>query len=260
VRLVLGLGALWFVVPVLAGAARPLRRPPTRGLEPSWDRAADFVIASLIGAWAVHKIVLALPGLEGRQLPIAQHAEAAALCVLAAVVLRLAFETIAAYAYPQRLDLTEPAALPEPGAPYLLGASMLRTGLFVLFASIVVGLRWELYAGAAVFVIPQILAVYEERFPNSPALYRALPKGLTEIVLLLFAATAVGALLLSTMNKGSETFLATSFLLLAVPGFLLSSLKTFGRRGDKPPIGWGMRIGGVAILVAGVLLALGLLL
>jgi hypothetical protein len=259
-RLILGLGALWFVVPVLAGAARPLRRPPTRGLGPSWDRAADFVIASLIGAWAVHKIVLALPGLEGRQLPIAQHANAAALCVLAALVLRLAFETIAAYAYPQRLDLTEPVALPEPGALHLLGASMLRTGLFVLFAAIVVGMRWELYAGAALFVIPQILAAYEERLPNSPALYRTLPKGLTEIVLLLFAATAVGALLLGTMNKGSETFLATSFVLLALPGFLLSSLKTFGREGDKPAIGWGKRIGGVAILVTGVLLALGLLL
>ncbi|MDX6718948.1 MAG: hypothetical protein QOJ63_1202, partial [Solirubrobacteraceae bacterium] len=49
-RLMLGLSALWFVVPVLAGAARPLRRPPTRSLEQSWDRAADFVIASLIGA------------------------------------------------------------------------------------------------------------------------------------------------------------------------------------------------------------------
>ena len=106
-RLMLGLGALWFVVPVLAGAVRPLRREPTRNLVESWERAADFVIASLIGAWAVQKIVLALPGLAGAQLPISAHADLAALCVLAALVGRLVFETIAAHLYPRRLDVSE---------------------------------------------------------------------------------------------------------------------------------------------------------
>ena len=75
VRTLLGLSAMWFVVPVLAGAARPLRRPPTRGLAESWDRAADFVIASLIGAWAVKSIIEGLPGLAGLQLPIAGYAD-----------------------------------------------------------------------------------------------------------------------------------------------------------------------------------------
>jgi len=34
----------------------------------------------------------------------------------------------------------------------------------------------------------------------------------------------------------------------------------FGREGDEPAIGWPKRIAGIAILVAGVLLVLGLLL
>src|SRR5262249_20855330 len=74
VRVLLGLAALWSVVPIIAGATRPLRREPTRGLDGTWDRGADFLIASLVGAWAVQQILLALPGFAGVELPIAGHA------------------------------------------------------------------------------------------------------------------------------------------------------------------------------------------
>ncbi|HEX8158436.1 MAG TPA: hypothetical protein VF526_13715 [Solirubrobacteraceae bacterium] len=260
VRLMLTLGSLWFVVPLLAGAARPLRRPPARSLEQSWDRAADFVIASLIGAWAVHNIILALPGLAGMQLEIAEHATTTAFCVLAALVVRLGLETIASYLYPRRLDMTEADNVPQPGVLQRLGASALRTALFIFFAYIVIGKSWQLYVGAALFVAPQILAVYEDRFPNSPGLYRALPKGLVRLVLMLFVTTAVGALLLHLLNEHSSTFLADTFVLLSLPGFLLSLLSLFGREGQQPAIGWGKRIAGIAVLVAGILLVLGLLL
>jgi hypothetical protein len=259
-RLVLSLDALWFTVPVLAGAARPLRRPPTRSLGQSWDRAADFVIASLIGAWAVNKIILALPGVAGRQLAIAEHADTAAYCVLAALVVRLAAETIAAHLYPRRLDNSEAGDVPQPGELQRMGASVLRTALFVFFAYIVVGRGWQLWAVAALFIIPQILAVYEERFPSSPALSGVLPRGLLELVLMLFVATAVGVLLLDTMDEHSKTFLADSFVILALPGFLLSLLSLFGRGGDEAPMGWGKRIAGLGVLIIGILVVLGLLL
>jgi hypothetical protein len=259
-RVMLTLGALWFVVPVLAGAARPLRRPPTRSLEESWDRAADFVIGSLVGAWAVHKLVLALPGLRGMDLPIAEHADTAAFCVLAALAVRLAAETIASHLYPRRLDVSEAGDVPQPGPLQRLGASAVRTAVFVFFAYIVVGTSWQLWVGAALFVIPQILAVYEEHLPNSPKLFRGLPKGLVRLVLMLFVATAVGALLLRTMDEHSDTFLADSFVILALPSFLLSLLSLVGRDGDPPAIGWSKRIAGIALLLAGILLVLGLLL
>jgi hypothetical protein len=56
------------------------------------------------------------------------------------------------------------------------------------------------------------------------------------------------------------TFPADSFVIMALPGFLLSLLSLFGRDGHQPPIGWGMRIAGITILLAGILLVLGLLL
>jgi hypothetical protein len=256
-RVTLSLGVLWFVVPVLVGAVRPLRRPPTRSLAESWDRAADFVIASLVGAWTVYQIVRALPGLAGMQLPIAGHADTAAYCVLAALVLRLAAETTAAHLYPRRLDISDAGAVPQPGAFQRLVASALRTGLFVFFGYVVAGTSWQLWAAAGLFAVPQILAVYRERFPNSPALFRARPRGLVRLVVLLAAATAIAALLLHTMNEHSGTFLADSFVILALPGFVLALLSVFGRRGDLPPLGWGKRIAGTAVLVAGILLVLG---
>ncbi len=258
-RLLLGLSALWCIVPVLAGAVRPLRRKRVRGADQWWDRAADFVIASLIGAWAVQKIVLSLPGLAGTELPITDHANLAAYCVLAALSVRLGLETIAAHFYPLRLDRTEPQ-LPDPGALQRLGACALRAAIFVFFAYIVVGLSWQLWVGTALFVIPQVLGVFEERFPNSAALYKVLPKGLVELVLMLFVGTAVGALLISAMDENAESFLATCFVLLSLPGFALSLVQLLGREGEEPEIGWGKRLGGVVLLVVGIMLVLGMIL
>jgi hypothetical protein len=258
-RVTLSLGVMWFVVPVLVGAVRPLRRPPTRSLAQSWDRAADVVIASLVGAWTVYQLIRALPGLAGMQLPISQYAATAAYCVLASLVVRLAAETIAAHLYPQRLDISDAGAVPQPGAFQRIVACALRTTLFVFFGYIVAGASWQLWAAAALFVAPQILGVYKERFPNSPALFRARPRGLVRLVVLLAAATAIAALLLDTMNEHSATFLADSFVILSLPGFVVALLGVFGRRGDLPPLGWGKRIAGTAVLVAGILLALGAL-
>lgn len=259
VRLLLGLAALWCVVPVLAGAARPLRRPATRGLEQSWERAADFVIASLIGGWAVQKIVLALPGLSGKELPIADHANDAAIAVMAALVIRMTIETVAAHRYPKRLEEAAPAELQDPGPVQQLGASAVRVLVFVFLAYVIIGSSWQLWVGATLFVVPQVLGVFADRFPNSERLYRALPKGLVELVMMLFVATATGALLIATTNENAHDFLANSFVLLSLPGFALSIAGLFGREGDDRDMGWGKRIGGAAILAVGILLVQGLL-
>lgn len=259
-RLMLGLAALWCVMPILAGAMRPLRRAPTVGLDQSWERATDFVLASLVGAWAVQNIVLSLPGLAGVELAIADHADTAAYCVLAALLARLGLETIAAFHYPRRLDVTEPPDLADPGAAQQLAACALRAALFVFFAYVVAGFGWQLWVAAALFVVPQALGVFADRFPNFEALYRVLPKGLVETVLMLVVGSAVGLLLVSLMNEDSDSFLADSIVLLAMPGFVLSLVRLFGRDGDEPRIGWLKRLGGVALLVLGILVALGVVL
>ncbi len=258
VRTMLGLCALWFVVPVLAGAARPLRRPdPPRTAKERFDRAADFVIVSLIGAWVVQKIAIALPGLAGYQLPIARHANEAALWVLAALVVRMLGETAAAHLYPKRLVTVHHRDLREPAPVQRLLAAALRTAIFVFIAAVVVGQTWQLWVAGLLFLVPQAMAVYEERFPKSGSLGRVLLDGLLEMVFMIFLLTGLGALLLA---GNSKSLLADSFVLLAIPGAVLSILHAFGGAGDDRSRGWGRRIAGIVLLTAAALQVQGLLL
>jgi hypothetical protein len=140
-----------------------------------------------------------------------------------------------------------------------LGACLVRTALFVYFAIVVVGPSWQLWVGTAMFLVPQALSVFEDRFPSSPALSRALPGGLLELVLMLFVVTALGTLLLAALGD-SKSFLPDSFLLLSVPGFLLSIAGLFGRDEQEDDLSWPSRLGGVVVLALGVMLARGMLL
>jgi hypothetical protein len=180
--------------------------------------------------------------------------------VLAALIVRFTIETLAAHMYPLRVTVAHPEALDDPGWLQRLGATLLRATIFLFFAYIVVGSSWQLWVGTALFVIPQLLSIYEERLPNSPRLHRVLPKGLVELVLMLLVTTAIGALLFDVMNEKADDFLANTFVLLSLPGFVLSLLQLIGRDGDEPAIGWGKRIAGVGLLCLGVPLALGLVL
>jgi hypothetical protein len=135
-----------------------------------------------------------------------------------------------------------------------------RMAVFVFVARAIVDDTWQLWAAAALFVAPQILAVGEARLPSSRRLYRTLPKGFVEFVFLLFAATAIAAILIGTMNEHDTSFLATSLLLLSVPGCLLSVLRLFARDGPAAALGWGKRVAGVGLLALAIPGAVGLLL
>ncbi len=255
-RTLLGLGALWFVVPLLVGAARPLRRPPSAGGGERFDRGADFVIGSLIGAWAVAKIIAGLPGLAGYRLPIAGYANEAAVVVLVAVAARLAAESLAIRFYPERLATVQPPQPRAPGTFQRLVAIGLRTALFVFVATVVVGPRWQLWVGAGLFALPQVLTLGTSRWPNSPRLFRLLPRGLLKLVVMLFVGTAVGLLVTSSL-RGSRSIIEDSFVLLALPGLTLSLLGLVGRDGSAPATSWRDRGAGSLVLVAGLGLVLG---
>ncbi|HSP64702.1 MAG TPA: hypothetical protein VLO10_00795, partial [Candidatus Deferrimicrobium sp.] len=215
-------------------------------------RGADFVIASLIGAWAVQKIVIGLPGLAGYKLPIAQSANAAAIAVLAALVVRMGLESIAARWYPARLSSVHPAKVPRSGSRQRLLATLLRTVVFVFIAVVVVGPSWQLWVGTSFFLVPQVLGIFENRFRNVPSIYQVLPRGLLKLVLLLFFARMFGALVLGAVHD-SRTAIADAFVLLSLPGLLLSLLDLFGRDGPGITLRWWQRIGGAALLAVGVL-------
>ncbi|HEX8159564.1 MAG TPA: hypothetical protein VF526_19435 [Solirubrobacteraceae bacterium] len=255
-RTLFGLCSLWFVVPVVAGAARPLRRLPAANRKETWDRAADFAIASLVGAWAVQQIASALPTLAGRDdLPIAAHADAAALWVLLALAIRIAAETLAAYLYPRRLARVQPHDLPRPTRLQRFVAVAGRTAVFVFVTNVVIGSTWQLWVGAALFVVPELLSLYYERLPKLAWLSRVSPRGLVEVVLVLLVTTGIGALLLSS-DYDPQTIVPDAFVLLSLPGFVLSLLALLTPDSERP-LGWRQRLAGVPLLALAVGIVLG---
>jgi hypothetical protein len=259
-RLMLGLGALWSVVPVLAGVTRPLRRAPAGGFTGVWERGADFIIVSLIGAWVVQRIVLALPGLAGMLLPIDAHANQIALIVLAALVVRLAFETLAAHLYPLRLDSTASDTFPTPPKPVLIGSGAGRTAIYAFLVYVLIGDCWQLYVSSALFFLTQLIWVFPERFPNFTWLYRAVPKGLTQLVVFLYGYTIAWLLMKQYLNPDPATFFPDVFVGYGLLGLVLPLPLLFGRSGQARQIGWGKRILGLGVLVIAVLQVRGYLL
>jgi hypothetical protein len=255
-RVLLGLGGLWFAAPLIASAARPLRRPPGETAADRWDRLADLVIASLVGAWAVQKLASALPGLAGHPLPVSGQTSALALVVLATLTGRFLAESLVTRLYPNRLTQVLPAKVPFASPRQRLAATAVRTGLFLLVAIPFIGSRWQLYVGAVLFVVPQVLSIFENRFPNWPGVYAVLPRGILKTVLMLFFGKAFGTLVTSHLHDPRQ-LIADCFVLLALPGLILSLLDLVARDGAKRELTWLHRIGGTAVLLVGVLFVLG---
>ncbi len=259
-RVLLGLSTLWFAAPLIAGTARPLRRAPSSTPKEHWDRMADVVIASLIGAWAVEQILQGLPGLAGRELPIADKSAVAAAIVLAGLAARLVLETMAAHWYPTRLRQVQPGAIPGSSAAQHHLAALVGVAIFAFVAVPYVGPCWQLWVGGALFLVPPTLRIYKGRFPNAPRLYAVLPQGILRAVVLLVVGGLAGAVVLSLLQHHPDQLVPDSFVLLSLPGLAFSVLDLFAREGE--PIeapNWLRQVLGTVVLAAGLMLVVGVI-
>ena len=254
----LGVATLWFAAPLIAGTARPLRRSPTMTPHEHWERSADVVIASLIGAWAVQTMVGGLPGLAGLELPIADKADMIALVVLGALMVRMAIETVVAHLYPVRISCVWPAELVEPGNGQRLAANVLVTSMFVFVAVSFLGPCWQLYLGGALFLLPNVLGLYAEILPNSRTIHAVLPSGIVEVVLMLVVGAITGAIVISYLGTGPDA-VRNSFVLLSLPGLALALLGLVGREGSERELKWRHELLGIPLIVLGVFLVLGVI-
>ena len=257
VRTLLGVSVLWFAVGLIASAARPFRRPAAASAQDRWARLGDWVIGPLLGAWAAQKMVGALAGLAGRQLPFAAMADEAAVVVLVALVARMALESLCGAWYPERLQAVAPEKIPFCGPAQRVAATLLRAAIFVLAAAAFLGNVWQLWVGTVMFVVPQLLKIVEHRFPNFPAVYRALPKGVVKTVVMMVLGTWFGRWVAGLVDDPAR-LLADGFVILALPGLVLSCVDLVGRDGADRNLGGRDHVVGAGFVAAGVLLALGI--
>ena len=135
------------------------------------------------------------------------------MIVLGACALRIVLEAIAVRFYPSRLTDVQPDSLPQPIVMQRIAAAVTRTGLLLFVASAFLGWHWQLWVGGLLFLVPQVLSVFEEHFPNSPRLYRLLPRGIVRLVVMLLIGVGIGALV-DRAGAQSESLILDSFALI----------------------------------------------
>jgi hypothetical protein len=249
VRGLMGLAALWFVAPLVAAAARPLRRVAEPEHVYSWDRFGDTVIAALVSGWAVQGIVGALGDLTGRELAITSHADGLALLTIAAVVGRFLLEETVATLYPRRLHAVQDSdVLPDPTKLQQVRGLVFRAALLAFFAGAFLGNCWQLWAGVAIFSVPQVMQLLGTRIPDVRKLASAVPRGVVQILVLVAVGTAIAYLVDSRGSDDQLTAIRQGFVLLAIPGAALEILSVFGGETPKIRWTWPKQLGGAGVV------------
>lgn len=256
-RGLVGVAALWFVVPLIAGAARPFRRRRTAGQVYAWDRAADATIAALLCGWPVQGLVASLDGLVGRGQPLTEHANDLALLTVALVAGRFGLEELAARAYPRRLATVHHDAEPtDPSLLVQLRGVVVRAGFLAFFAWAFLGSCWQLWAGVAVFALPYALALVHEHVPDARPIALTVPRGVVETLVLVVAGTALAYWIDGSASESSMTALRNGFVILAVPASVLGVLGVVGGEPPAQTWTWPRQLAGAAVVAVTLLVVL----
>jgi hypothetical protein len=215
---------------MLATAFRTIRKDAASDARSWWERATDFAVAPFMAGWSVSAMVAGMPALAGLTLDAANHVADFALFIALATVIRVLLEEFAARAFPYRLNRINPDEIPDPSNLQKGIVLVIKYGIWVFIGGALIGPSWQVWVGSALFVFPTVLSWYQDRFPNSPAIWRVLPTGIPGLALTLFISSAttatVGAILGSTPELAQW-----AFLILPMPLLVLSLLGMFGRHG-----------------------------
>jgi hypothetical protein len=258
---VLAVAAIAVSPSILAGSFRPFRRR-LGGKESIWERGSDYLLAAILTNWTFVGFINSLNVIAGKQLAITGYAKEIGFVVGVAVIGRMMLEDLATYIYPARLSRFDiQVAKPSLKQQYI--SNMLKAAVFGLVMERFVGLNIPLLIGTVLFILPNLLKLSAGNvLPKSRRLHFALPKGGVRIV----AMTVLGTLFAKLAEKlfdNPQDFLTWGFLLLSIPGFIVSIL---GLLSDEKNAGslrhhragiWLYRIGGVGIFYLIVQIAAG---
>jgi hypothetical protein len=230
---VAGLFIIFYAPALLTSAIRPLRRLVSNR-DDSWERATDYGLATLLSGWTIFKLVGGLNALAGVQLLITFQAKEIAYWTAIFVLVRMLLEDFATYAYPQRLrEVATP--LRETSTIQKIIALELKIFIFVELAMPFVGYNIKLLLGTIIYALPTILGfVLDGKLPKFTFLNRILPAGAFKIVAMVFIGTITAGWIQGSFSN-PQTFLAWSFVVLAIPGLILAML---GNMSKEPIRDW----------------------
>ena len=240
---------------LLMTAFRALRKDVEPGFTGFWERLTDFVVAPLMAGVTVSTAVLVIPALGGLTYPVANHVADFGLFVALAASVRVLIEEFAAKAFPQRLNAINPSSIPAPPLVQQFVALSVSYGLWVFLTGAITGTTWQVFVGSAFFVLPTLLGMFSDNFPNSVWIWRIMPQGVPGLIFTLMVA-ATSSIILMNVTGANPDFAAWNMFFLPLPMLAIAVLGMFGRHGateDEPrfvsrfPLLF--RVGGVIIFV-----------
>jgi hypothetical protein len=252
-----GVMVLFFAPALLASAFRPFRRL-VRNQDDMWERITDYALGTLLTFWVITKMVAAMNGLARLELPITEFGTELALLAAGLLLIRIWLEDIAVEHYPMRLRALH-VEIRKPSQNQKVRSLAFKIFVFFIMAAPFVGSLLNLVLGTILFAIPQITALSLE--DNLPKKKLYLPKGVFKTVVMIFVM-AVAANLIEGAFSSPAAFLKWSFVVMALPGFILHYLDAIT---DTPDKDWKItengrkiyRIGGVVIFALMVLVVKG---
>jgi hypothetical protein len=253
----IGVMVLFFAPALLASAFRPFRRL-VRNQDDMWERITDYALGTLLTFWVITKMVAAMNGLARLELPITDYGTELALIAAGLLLIRVALEDIAVEHYPMRLRALH-VEIRKPSQAQKIRSLAFKVFVFFIMAAPFVGSTLNLVLGTLLFAIPQITSLSLE--DNLPKKKLYLPKGALKIIVMIFVM-AVASNVIEGAFSSPEAFLKWSFVVMALPGFILHYLDAIT---DAPKSDWKTtekgrmiyRIGGVIVFVLLVLVVQG---
>ena len=253
----IGVMVLFFAPALLASAFRPFRRL-VRSQDDLWERITDYALGTLLTFWVITKMVAAMNGLARLELPITEYGTELALLAAALLIVRVGLEDVAVEHYPMRLRALH-VEIKLPSQNQKIRSLVFKIFVFFIMAAPFVGSLLNLVLGTILFAIPQITSLSLE--DNLPKKKLYLPKGVFKTVVMIFVM-ALASNLIEGAFSSPEAFLKWSFVVMALPGFILHYLDAIT---DAPKSDWKTtangrwvyRIGGVVIFVLMVLVVKG---
>ena len=253
----IGVMVLFFAPALLASAFRPFRRL-VRNQDDKWERITDYALGTLLTFWVITKMVAAMNGLARLELPITEYGTELAFWAAGLLLIRVALEDIAVEHYPMRLRALH-VEIRKPSQSQKVRSLAFKIFVFFIMAAPFVGSTLNLVLGTLIFAIPQITSLSLE--DNLPKKKLYLPKGVFKTVVMVFVM-ALASNMIEGAFSSPEAFLKWSFVVMALPGFILHYLDAIT---DAPESDWKTtekgrmiyRIGGVVVFILMVLVVKG---
>jgi hypothetical protein len=238
---------------LLTTAFRKLRRQPSKTTQQWWERLSDFAIAPFMAGWSVSIMISVLPAVTGFTSAAANHVADYGIAVALAAGIRVALEEIVAHLFPKRLDRINPSSVPEPPVSQRAAALAIKYSIWVLISNSLIGPGWQVWVGSALFLLPTIVRWFDDKFPNSPTIWRLMPSGVPGLAFSILV-TAATTSLVANLTGANPELAQWNFVLLPIPLLVVSTLGLFGRHGStgrdrklSQRNVWIYRLGGIVV-------------